>query len=147
MKIKRIISSLFVIVALIVLLIGRVLPHHHHVTYIAENITPITVICLGTHCHDTATCNHTDCTHHNHEGSVCLDSEKILFEQHNEHCKIVHGMQSPLLLALPQYDLPVVEQTCCRKLQVYIYPKIPDDTFFSSGLRAPPFYLFGQSVA
>lgn len=141
---KRIISSFFVLMALVVLLVGRVLPHHHHVTYVADNITPIAVTCLGVHCHNADACNHSECTHHDHDESLCLDSDNILFEQHSGNKKIVYGTQIPILFVLSVPEYTIYKKYFSHKFQVYLYPKIPDETSLLFSLRAPPASNIGQ---
>lgn len=138
LKVKRLISSFFVLIALTVLLIGRVLPHHHHVEYIAGNGSGITVVHFGVHCHDDHTCEHGGCNHHNHSEASCPGGENIVFEQ----CKIEYTampvVQPTLFWAPCSLELPVIGRTICSNRPIYINPKIPDEASHPFALRAPP---------
>lgn len=129
----RKISTLFVLMATMLLLVIKILPHHHHTLYVPGVDKALTTLHFGTeHCEHAADDDHHDTSdgcHGNHLAyTACKDTEVY---------KITYNYDfSPALQ--PQYVEVRCEQVVVSLFSFYKIHKIPDTAFRVVSLRAPP---------
>ncbi len=136
---KRRISFLFVLTAVILLVGVRSMPHHHGcVTLSSGEVVAVTHFGYG-HCDD---CEHSHCsdTHtHDHEREQCCDDTEYYSRLNDKGPEL--GKKSfvqPLVcIAVPQFVLAPQPGNASLGGSFYIL-KIPDRGVTFSPLRAPP---------
>lgn len=139
-KIRQI-SLFFLLMAVAVLLAGRLLPHHHH-TIRVDGVEALEVVCWGNvHCVYCEYHHHERCEQHEDKESRCPTDSDIIFEPHDDVCRIIQKSESvsPIFSALLFNDeVKVYPSSLHRRLQS-VNLKIPDVFSLVKRLRAPPF--------
>ena len=130
----RAISLCLLLVAMVMLLACRVLPHHHHTLHLSGALADVELMHFGADC-----CGSEDS--HTHGQECECPGEKILY--YTSPCDDLDAFKVRMVCDFSPMILPVSE---CLSLQaaartpvpIYKIPKIPDKYVGVLSLRAPP---------